>query len=185
MQEQQKTLNAIARQLGAVPELAASRISAIQAELGDARREIEDLQRKLARQSFNQMIESELESLNGVQALLAELDNTPMETMRQMTDWFRNRVSKGVMVLASDINGRPQIVVAVSDALVQDGMRAGDLIKPIARDCRRRWRRPPTNGASRRRRQQQNPASAGSRSPSSLKTAFGASRRQFQLCIIH
>ena len=68
-----------------------------------------------------------------MQALVAELDNTPMETMREMTDWFRNRVDKGVMVLASDINGRPQIVVAVSDALVKDGLRAGDLIKPIAK----------------------------------------------------
>ena len=36
------------------------------------------------------------------------------------------------MVLASDIDGRPQIVVAVSDELVKDGIRAGDLIKPIA-----------------------------------------------------
>ncbi len=133
LQKQQTTLNAIALQLGTVPELAQNRISAIQAELSDARREIEDVQRKLARVNFNQMIEGDLESLNGVQALLAQLENTPMETMRQMTDWFRNRVNKGVMVLASDINGRPQIVVAVSDALVKDGMRAGDLIKPIAR----------------------------------------------------
>ena len=133
LQAQQETLNAIARQLGAVPEQAKNRISAIQAELGDARREVEDLQRKLARLNFNRMIEGELESLNGVKALLAELENTPVETMRQMTDWFRNRVHNGVMVLASDVNGRPQIVVAVSDALVQDGMRAGDLIKPIAK----------------------------------------------------
>ncbi|MCY4061827.1 MAG: alanine--tRNA ligase [Chloroflexi bacterium] len=133
LQLQQETLNGIARQLGTVPEQAKNRISAIQAELGDARRELEDMQRKLARVNFNRMIEAELESLNGVQALLAELDNTPVETMRQMTDWFRNRVNKGVMVLASDINGRPQIVVAVSDALVKDGIRAGDLIKPIAR----------------------------------------------------
>ncbi len=133
LQKQQENLNGIARQLSTVPELAQNRISAIQVQLGDAQREIEDLQRKLARLNFNRMIEGELESLNGVQALLAELDNTPVETMRQMTDWFRNRVNKGVMVLASDVNGRPQIVVAVSDALVRDGMRAGDLIKPIAR----------------------------------------------------
>ena len=65
--------------------------------------------------------------------MVAQLDGTPMETMREMTDWFRNRVDNGVMVLASDINGRPQIVVAVSDALVKDGIRAGDIIKPIAR----------------------------------------------------
>ena len=79
------------------------------------------------------MIKHQLESLNGVQALVAELDNTPMETMREMTDWFRNQVDNGVMVLASDIAGRPQIVVAVSDALVKEGLRAGDLIKPIAK----------------------------------------------------
>ena len=78
------------------------------------------------------MLDTQLESINGKQGLLVQLDAVPMETMREMTDWFRNRVEKGVMVLASEIDGRPQIVVAVSDALVKDGVRAGDLIKPIA-----------------------------------------------------
>ncbi len=133
LQRQLDTLQSIARQLGADPASAAGRISGLQSDLGAARRRIDALERKLARDGFNRMIDQELESLNGVQALLAQLDNTPMETMREMTDWFRNRVDKGVMVLASDNNGRPQIVVAVSDALVKDGIRAGDLIKPIAR----------------------------------------------------
>lgn len=133
LQRQVDNLQSIARQLGADPASAADRISGLQSDLGEARRRIVALERKLARASFNRMIDQDLESLNGVQALLAKLDNTPMETMREMTDWFRNRVDKGVMVLASDNNGRPQIVVAVSDALVKDGIRAGDLIKPIAR----------------------------------------------------
>ena len=64
---------------------------------------------------------------------MAELEDTPVETLREMTDWFRNRVNRGVMVLASAVNGRPQIVVAVSDSLIKDGLRAGDIIKPIAR----------------------------------------------------
>ncbi len=133
LQRQLDTLQSIARQLGADAASAAERISGLQSDLGAARRKIDALERKLARDGFNRMIDQDLESLNGVQALLAQLDNTPMETMREMTDWFRNRVDKGVMVLASDNNGRPQIVVAVSDALVKDGIRAGDLIKPIAR----------------------------------------------------
>ena len=105
----------------------------MQADLSDARREIEELRRKLAKESFDKLLDNQLESVNGKQALLAKLEAVPMETMREMTDWFRNRVDKGVMVLASDMAGRPQIVVAVSDALVKDGIRAGDLIKPIAR----------------------------------------------------
>ncbi len=127
------TLEGISQQLGTRPEQAESRISGLQAELSAAQREIEELQRRLAKDSFDKMIDQQLESFNGKQALVAELDGIPMETMREMTDWFRNRVDKGVMVLASDINGRPQIVVAVSDQLVKDGLRAGDLIKPIAK----------------------------------------------------
>ncbi len=131
--QQLRTLDSIAGRLGATPDQAATRISELQSELSAAQREIENLRRRQAKHDFDIMISDRLESVNGMQALVAELDNTPMDTMREMTDWFRNRVDKGVMVLASDIKGRPQIVVAVSDALVKDGMRAGDLIKPIAK----------------------------------------------------
>jgi alanyl-tRNA synthetase len=79
------------------------------------------------------MLDDRLENVDGKQSLVAQLDAIPPETMREMTDWFRNRVDKGVMVLASDVAGKPHIVVAVTDPLVKDGLRAGDLIKPIAR----------------------------------------------------
>ena len=128
-----ETLNRIAHQLGASADMAVSKITALQTELGAAQREIEHLQRKLAKGSFDKMIDTQLESLNGKRALVARLDGIPMETMREMTDWFRNKVENGVMVLASDVNGKPQIVVAVSDQLVKAGIRAGDLIKPIAK----------------------------------------------------
>ncbi len=125
-------LEEIAQQLGASPDSVAAKLSGLQRELGGARREIDALRRQLAKTSFDEMLDKRLESINGKQGLLVRLEAVPMETMREMTDWFRNRVEKGVMVLASDINGRPQIVVAVTDALVKDGLRAGDLIKPIA-----------------------------------------------------
>ena len=126
-------LNRIADQLGTSADLAVDKIIALQTELGAARREIENLRRRLAKDSFNQMLDKQLESLDGKQALIARLDGAPMETMREMSDWFRNKVKNGVLVLASDVKGKPQIVVAVSDELVKDGIRAGDLIKPIAK----------------------------------------------------
>ncbi len=125
-------LASISARLSTTPDQAANRISGLQRDLANARRNIESLQRRLAQADFDQLLDQQLETVNGVKALVAQLDDTPPETMREMTDWFRNRVDKGVMVLASDIKGRPQIVVAVSDSLVQDGLRAGDLIKPIA-----------------------------------------------------
>lgn len=128
-----KTLTAIAEQLNTAPEQAISRIDGLRSDLNAARREIEDLRRALAKSEFDAMVATELQDLNGRQALLARLENTPMHTMREMADWFRNRVERGVMVLASDIQGKPQLLVAVSDSLVKEGLRAGDLIKPIAR----------------------------------------------------
>ena len=131
--QQLQTLDDIAGRLGAPPDQASQRIADLQRELSAAQREIENLRRRQARHDFDLMLNDKLESMNGMRALVAQLDNTPMETMREMTDWFRNRIDNGVMVLASDVAGRPQIVVAVSDALVKDGIRAGDLIKPIAK----------------------------------------------------
>lgn len=133
MRQKLETLNQIASQLEVSADMAVNKIIALQTELGAAQREIENLRRRLAKDSFDQMIDTQLESLNGKQALLARLDGIPMATLREMTDWFRNKVENGVMVLASDVNGKPQIVVAVSDQLVKDGIRAGDLIKPIAK----------------------------------------------------
>ena len=126
-------LQQIVDQLGTAPEQALERVAALQDELSSERRDNETLRRKLAKSDFDDLLLGGLETLNGVQALLAQLDNTPMDAMREMADWFRNRVERGVLVLASDNDGKPQLIVAVSDALVKEGTRAGDLIKPIAR----------------------------------------------------
>ncbi|MCY3573209.1 MAG: alanine--tRNA ligase [Chloroflexi bacterium] len=127
------TLSKLVEQLGAAPGQALGRLQALQAELIAERRESETLRRKLAKSDFDAMLTGGLETINGRQALLAQLDSLSMEALREMADWFRNRVDRGVMVLASDNGGKPQIIVAVSDALVKEGARAGDLIKPIAR----------------------------------------------------
>lgn len=132
IQGKMQTLSSIASHLGTIENQAFKRITSLQDELSATRREVENLQRKLAKFNFDEMIESQLEEINGKQALLAELDGVPMDTMREMTDWFRNKVNNGVMVLASDVNGKPQIIIAVSDALVKEGVKAGDLIRPIA-----------------------------------------------------
>jgi len=132
IQHKMQTLSQIASQLGTTQEQAVNKVIALQDDLSASRREVEALQRKLAKVNFDEMIENQLETINGKQALISELDGVPMDTMREMTDWFRNKVDNGVMVLASDINGKPQIIVAVSDALVKDGIKAGNLIKPIA-----------------------------------------------------
>ncbi len=48
-----------------------------------------------------------------------------------MTDWFRDKMKSGVVVLAAVNDDKPQLVAAVSDDLSKR-VHAGNLIKAIA-----------------------------------------------------
>ncbi len=132
IQQQLDLLHQVAGELGTTPDNAISRLHALQDELSAARKQTDELQRRLAKYSFDEMIEN-MEAINGKQALIAQLEGVPNETLREMADWFRNKVKEnGVLVLGSDINGKPMLLVALTDDLVTSGLKAGNLIKPIA-----------------------------------------------------
>jgi alanyl-tRNA synthetase len=131
VQNSLNTLGHISGQLGTTPDKVVERVSALQEELFTTKKQVEKMRRELARQSFEAMI-SKLDTNNGIQSLVAQIDDLPMDTLREMSDWFRGKVKSGVIVLASELEGRPQIVVAVTDDLSKQGWHAGNLIKEIA-----------------------------------------------------
>jgi alanyl-tRNA synthetase len=58
---------------------------------------------------------------------------TDMDTLREMSDWFRNRLGSVVIVLGAVINGKPNFVAAITPDLVERGLKAGALVKQVAR----------------------------------------------------
>ncbi|HVU12483.1 MAG TPA: alanine--tRNA ligase [Phototrophicaceae bacterium] len=132
VEDQRDQLTQVAQQLNTAPDQIENRLEALQAELAQARKQTAQLQRQLAKQSFDDLL-GKLEQVDGKQALIARLDDVPPDTLREMTDWFRNAVKNdGVMVLGSVSEGKPQLVVAVTDDLTKKGVHAGNLIKQIA-----------------------------------------------------
>ena len=131
IQDQLNTLNQIAQQLGTTPEHAAERIEALQEELAAARKEAASLRREIARSSFDHLMDN-MEQLDGVPALIAQVEDVTMDNLREMADWFRNKVDSGVLVLGTVADNRPQLLVAVTDDLTKKGLHAGNLIKEIA-----------------------------------------------------
>ncbi|MFN8563310.1 MAG: DHHA1 domain-containing protein, partial [Anaerolineae bacterium] len=131
IQHQKALLDQLAAQLSTAPEQVEDRVAALQSELAQTRKQAAQLQRQVAKQNFDDLL-GRLEQVNGKQALIAQLDDVPPDTLREMTDWFRNAVSSGVMVLGSVSDGKPQLVVAVTDDLTKNGVHAGNLIKQIA-----------------------------------------------------
>ncbi len=130
LQQQQEQMQQIAALLGgsAHPQ----KIIALQEELSSARKQVSALQSRLARLQFEQLIQ-QVEVINGRKTLITQVVDVNTDTMREMADWFRNHVKeRGALVLAAEVNGAPSILVALTDDLTKDGLKAGDLIKPIA-----------------------------------------------------
>jgi len=68
-----------------------------------------------------------------VKVLTATLPNADADTLRQMSDRFRQKYpTSGCVVLASVIDDRPMLIAAVTEDLVKRGLHAGELVKFVA-----------------------------------------------------
>jgi alanyl-tRNA synthetase len=131
VQRRMDTLNSIANRLGSTVDDVQGRVAALQDELASGRKQIEKLRRELARHDFASKI-NQLEDVNGVPTLTMQMTDMPVETLREMSDWFRNRVSSGVFVAGADNGGKPLLLVTVTDDLTQKGLHAGNIVKQAA-----------------------------------------------------
>lgn len=101
-------------------------------ELQAARKEIAQLRRQLARSRFEQLLD-QVQQVGGVPLLAARVEAPDMETLREITDWYRERVGSGVAVLGALVGDRPAFVAAVTPDLVERGMDAVELVQGVAR----------------------------------------------------
>jgi len=100
-------------------------------EVRSSHKEAARLRREIARRDFEGLL-SQVEDVQGVRVLAAQVDADTMETLREMSDWFRDRLGSGVIVLGAAMDGRPGFVAAVTPDLVKRGLHAGQLVKAVA-----------------------------------------------------
>jgi alanyl-tRNA synthetase len=67
-----------------------------------------------------------------MKVLAALVPDADADTLRAMTDRFRQSYPSGVCVVGSVVEGKPVIIASVSDDLVKQGLHAGNLIKQVA-----------------------------------------------------
>ncbi|MBP7691600.1 MAG: alanine--tRNA ligase [Anaerolineales bacterium] len=100
-------------------------------EAQSAQKEIARLRRDLAHRELDELL-AEVETVKDVPVLAGVLDHADMDTLREMTDRFRQRLPSGVVVLGAVVNGRPSLIAAVTEDLVSRGLDAGKIVKTIA-----------------------------------------------------
>jgi len=130
-QSRLNVLDAAAAYLKCRPEEVDRKVLSLMGELQSREKEIERLQRKIAQRDFEALL-TQVRDVGGVRVLAARVEATNIETLREMSDWFRNRMGSGVIVLGAVMAGKPNFVAAITPDLIQRGLHAGQLIKAVA-----------------------------------------------------
>lgn len=107
------------------------RIEALQAELKESHSQIESLNAKLMKANADQIF-GQVETAKDITYIATSLDQQNMEGLRQVGDSWRQKGVSNVLVVASAFEGKANLMVLVDDATVAKGLKAGDLIKPLA-----------------------------------------------------
>jgi alanyl-tRNA synthetase len=131
VQERLNAMDETAAYLGCAPEEVGRKVLAVLDEQQRLHKEIERLNREMAKQRFSSVM-AQAEEVAGVPVLAAQVDAPNVETLREMCDWFRERVESGVVVLGTVIDGKPSIVSAVTPDLTERGLHAGSLVRVVA-----------------------------------------------------
>ena len=95
-------------------------------------RELDVAGRRLARGQFDVLLGGLLQ-VKGAHVLAAQVEVPNVERLREMADWFRDRVPSGAAVLGAVSDGKPFLVATVTDDLIARGLKAGDLAREVAK----------------------------------------------------
>ena len=109
-----------------------SRLEGVLAENRALQKEIERLQREQAKGQMDNLL-SQINPVAGVNLLAVEVKAASVDNLREMADWFRDKVGSGVAVMGAVIDSRPQFIATVTEDLIPRGIKAGDLIREVAK----------------------------------------------------
>jgi alanyl-tRNA synthetase len=104
----------------------------LQSQLDEERRRAAALGQKLAKREAESLL-PQVQSVNGVSVLAAEVVASDMDTLRQMGDWLKERLGSGVVVLGAIWEDKPHFVAMVTPDLVKRGLSADEMAKQVAK----------------------------------------------------
>lgn len=108
-----------------------TKVTDLQAELKSAQRMIESLEKQLANAAADDVF-NHVETRNGHSYITAELQVSGMDGLRKVADSWKETQPSDVLVLAANVEGKVNLIVAASPEANKAGIKAGDLIKVIA-----------------------------------------------------
>ncbi|MBN1266861.1 MAG: alanine--tRNA ligase [Anaerolineales bacterium] len=127
--DRRQILRNMAQALGGRTEDLEERVNQLLEDKKQLLAQVEMLQQEQAQQAFEHQ---EPVFVEDIPVLTALIENADVDTLRGLTDKFREKYPSGIAVLGTIQNEKPILVAAVSKDLVQRGFHAGNLVRAIA-----------------------------------------------------
>ena len=109
-----------------------SKIDQTLAQIKELEQQKQALEDKFASQQAADVFKN-VQTINGKTLIASQVNVSGMNQLRQLADQWKAKDLSDVLVLGTATeDGKVNLVVAMSDAAMKDGLKAGDLIKEIA-----------------------------------------------------
>ena len=93
--------------------------------------ENESLKSKAAKDALGDVM-NQVTEVKGVKVLAARADGVDMNGLRELGDQLKEKLGEGVLVLASENEGKVNLIAMATEGAMKQGAHAGNLIKGIA-----------------------------------------------------
>ena len=113
------------------PEQLIDRITHTLAQIKELSSENESLKAKLANESLGD-VTSDMVSVGDFNIIATAVDGVDMNGLRDLGDQLKQKVSEGIVVIASANGDKVNLIAMATDGAVKAGAHAGNLIKEVA-----------------------------------------------------
>lgn len=131
VQQRLHTLEQTAGVLKVRPEDVYERTLVLLNQLQHSDKQIKELQRRLARAEFEQML-NQVHTVKDINIVSLKVDVPDVSMLREISDWFRDKLGSAVVVLGTISEDKPLLIATVTDDLIKRGLHAGKLVKAVA-----------------------------------------------------
>ena len=123
--------HAAAQAAKANPADLTAKIVAMMEEIKALHSENEKLKSKMAKEAMGDVMD-QVKEVKGVKVLAVQADGVDMNGLRNLGDQLKEKLGEGVIVIASVLDGKVNLMATATDGAMKQGAHAGNLIKGIA-----------------------------------------------------
>lgn len=125
-------LRSAADLLKSTPAQVAERVGKLVEQVGELEKRVAELTRLKARIAADELA-AQASDVGGVRVLSSRVAADSRDELLTIADFVRTRLGDlGVALLAAELDGKPALCVLATDAAVQRGLKAGDLVNASA-----------------------------------------------------